>query len=235
MGSLLVCNHKMFLTKDEAINLRNQFKDIDVTGIKLIVCPSYLNLSVFKDFNLGAQDAYYEDKGPYTAEISAYQLSLEGVRYCLVGHSDRKNIDTEKVINLKIKAMLRNSITPIYCIGETKYEKVLMKTSEVLKKQILSGLKDINLGKEEEIIIAYEPIWAVGTGKNIDKKELEDTVLFIRKILKSINIQNFKILYGGSVNSKTIKEISDVQLDGYLVGSNSVLFDELKEIIKCIK
>ena len=131
MNKLVVCNQKMFLTYDEASMLKKQMDEVDFFSVNLIVCPSILNLDIFKNYTIGSQDCFYEDKGAYTGEVSAYDLSFKNVKYVIIGHSDRRKYDNDKEINLKVKAALRNGITPILCIGETKIDKELIRTSEV--------------------------------------------------------------------------------------------------------
>lgn len=235
MKKMLVCNQKMFLTHDEAIILEDEMRNVDLTSVNLIVCPSYLNLDVFKNYNLGAQDAFYEDKGAFTGKVSAYDLSLVGVKYVIVGHSEIRGNDTDDIINKKVKAILRNSMTPILCVGETKIDRELRRTSEVIKRQLKLGLKDVILENSQEVVIAYEPCWAIGSGKHPDETSLEDAVLYIKNILKQINISNYKIIYGGSIGKYTTELLSNKLVDGYLIGSSSVVLDEFKMIIKCIK
>jgi len=235
MKKILVCNQKMFLTHDEAIDLKNKMNDIDFSNVELIVCPSYLNFDCFSEYKLGAQDAFYEDKGAYTSFISAYDLSLRGIKYSLVGHSERRNYDTEKNINLKVKSLLRNSMIPILCIGETENEKKLRKTPEVLRKQIVSALKDINLDSSQEIYIAYEPRYLIGGNDNMYLDDIEDALMYIKKIVDSLSIPNYKLLYGGAINRKNVSEIMSNKIDGFIVGNSSLDADELKAIIKCIK
>lgn len=235
MNKLVVCNQKMFLTYDEASMLKKQMDEVDFSSVNLIVCPSILNLDIFKNYTIGSQDCFYEDKGAYTGEVSAYDLSFKNVKYVIIGHSDRRKYDTDKEINLKVKAALRNGITPILCIGETKIDKELIRTSEVLKKQLYKALEGILLDSNEKIIIAYEPVWAIGGEKTVSKEVIEDTFKYIEKLLKEKNIYNYKLIYGGSITSKNIKNILSDKIDGYLLGLSSVNIDELKKIIKCIK
>ncbi len=235
MNKLVVCNQKMFLTYDEASMLKKQMDEVDFSSVNLIVCPSILNLDIFKNYTIGSQDCFYEDKGAYTGEVSAYDLSFKNVKYVIIGHSDRRKYDNDKEINLKVKAALRNGITPILCIGETKIDKELIRTSEVLKKQLYKALEGILLDSNEKIIIAYEPVWAIGGEKTVSKEVIEDTFKYIEKLLKEKNIYNYKLIYGGSITSKNIKNILSDKIDGYLLGLSSVNIDELKKIIKCIK
>lgn len=234
MKKIIVCNQKMYLTEDEAVILKNQMDKLNFSNIDLIVCPSYLNFNVFKDYNLGAQDCFYEDKGSYTGFISSYDLSLRNIKYSLVGHSERRDFDDDNIINLKVKSILRNSMTPILCVGETKLDKELMKTAEVIKRQLIKSLDKVYLDNTQTIYIAYEPRYLIGGKRPLSKEEIIDTINYMKKIIEYIGINNYKLLYGGSINSNNIKELIDDNVDGYLLGNSSVSFDELNEIINCI-
>lgn len=231
----IICNHKMYLTYDEAKRLKEEMSLIDLSNIELILCPSYLNFNIFKDYKLGSQDSFYIDKGPYTAEVSSYDLSLRGIKYSLVGHKDRRKYDDDKVINLKIKSLLKNSMTPILCIGESKLDKELMRTPEVLKKQLEKALNGIRLEEYQTIYIAYEPSYLIGLDNALSVDKIIDTLDYIKKIVDFIGIKNYKLLYGGAVNSSNIKELLNDKIDGYLLGKSSVDINELEKIIKCIK
>lgn len=235
MKKILVCNQKMYLTPDEAKRLKDQIDTLDVSKIELVICPSYLNYEVFNEYLLGAQDSFYEDKGPYTGKVSAYELSLRGIKYSLVGHSETRDHDDDKIINLKLKAILRNSMTPILCVGETKLDRELRRTPEVIKKQLETALSDIKLDNYQTLYVAYEPRYLIG-GKNVlSKTEIIDAISYIKKIIDYMGIKNYKLLYGGSVNSKNVDSVLIDCLDGLLLGLSSVSFDELRKIIECIK
>lgn len=235
MKKILICNQKMYLTHDEATLLREKMDILDISNLELIVCPSYLNFDVFKNYELGAQNAFYEDKGAYTGEISAYDLSLRKIKYVLVGHSERRIYDDDKIVGLKVKAILRNSMTPILCIGETKLDRELRRTPEVLKKQLEIALNDVKLDDTQELYIAYEPRYLIGGKKALSKAEIIDTINYIRKIINYMKIKNYKLLYGGAITSDNINDVINDNVDGYLLGNSCVSFNELKEIIKCIK
>ena len=220
MKKLVICNQKMFLSYDEAKILKGQMDDIDLSNVDLVVCPNFLNMDVFSGYNLGAQDCHYEERGAYTGSVSPYDLKLRGVSYCLAGHSERRCYDSNKDINLKVKAILRNMMTPVICIGETKIDRAV------------SGIK---LDSEDEIVIAYEPAWAIGGDIALKKEEIEDTFKYIRRVLEENNITNYKLIYGGSITPSNIKSILSDNIDGYLLGSSSASYDELSSIIKCIK
>lgn len=233
MKKIVVCNHKMFLTYDEAISFEKKLRNIDVSNVEFIICPSLINLNIFNNYNLGSQDAFYIDKGSYTSFVSSYMLSLMGVNYSILGHFERRIYDNDKIINKKVKSAIKNSIVPILCVGESIYDKELRKSCDVIKKQISIGLKDIN--SNDYILIAYEPGYAIGSNNSLNKKDILDTFKYIRKILKDNNINNYKLLYGGSINKDNIKNILSDEIDGYLIGKSSTNIDELENIIKSIK
>lgn len=235
MKKILICNQKMYLTKDEAINLSYDYNAIDFSNVELIVCPNYLNFEYFSNYKLGAQNCFYEDKGSYTGEVSPYDLYLRGIKYAILGHSERRMYDTNEIINLKVKACVRNSIIPIICIGESKIEKELLKTSSVLKKQITTALAGVDLTDDYPVLIAYEPVYKIGSSSPLPKEEIEDTFKYIKKILDDMKIPNYKLLYGGSVKGENIKHILSDEIDGYLVGESCINASELNTIIKCIK
>lgn len=231
MNKIIVCNHKMFLSRKDCLEFRKKLDDLTLNSIDLIICPNYLNFDIFNGYKLGAQDAFYENSGDYTSKVSAFNLEEIGVKYSIVGHSYMRKIDTNKIVNLKIKSILNNNMIPILCIGEKGKNRILWKS--VLKKQLRNGLKDID--KNSKIIIAYEPIWTIGTGKMIDSGRLKESISYIKNILSELEISNYKILYGGSVTSSNISNISNNLVDGYLLGKASTSIEELKNIIKCIK
>lgn len=235
MKKTIICNQKMYLTKDEAVNLSREYEEIDFSNVELIVCPGYLNFEAFNNYTLGAQNCFYEDKGAYTGEVSPYDLYLRGIKYSILGHSERRKHDTDEIINLKVKACVRNSIIPIICIGETKTDKELLKTSSVLKKQITTALTGVGLSDDYPVLIAYEPVYKIGSSEPLAKDEIEDTFKYIRKVLDDININNYKVLYGGSVKAKNIESILSEEIDGYLIGGACTKADELNDIVKCIK
>lgn len=231
MNKIIVCNHKMFLSRKDCLELKKNLDNLDINEIDLIICPNYLNFDIFSGYQLGAQDAFYAQDGAYTSKISASNLSEIGIKYSIVGHSYMRKFDTDNVVNLKVKAILDNNMIPILCIGEEDENRKSWEST--ISKQLKDGLKGID--KNSKVIIAYEPIWTIGTGKIIDSSRLEESVNYIKKLLSELEINNYKILYGGSVTSINISEISSNLVDGYLLGKSSASVNELSNIIKCIK
>lgn len=231
MNKLIVCNHKMFLTYDEALNLKNNIDNLNITG-SVIICPNILYLNLFKEYNLGVQDCHSEITGAYTSMVSPYHLSLMGIKYSIVGHSDIRDIYDDNAINKKLKAVLNNSMTPILCIGETQYDRQLNKTIVALKKQLTTALSNVDLELGQELIVAYEPRWIINSNLQMPKEDIIDVFKYIKKILEELGISNYKILYGGNINKDNIKLIDNNIIDGYLLGHSSVDISELSEILK---
>ena len=228
---IVVLNNKSNLDKKEFMEYQNELKKIE-SSYQLVICPSqvYLNSIDLQTFDLGSQNVSSYHQGAYTGEIYAHQLKSLDVKYCLVGHSERRKYqrETNKDINEKIKRLLEEEITPILCIGETKEQKDSKKTKSVLLSELNECLSGIN---NNDIIIAYEPIWAIGTGITPTKDEVEDVLKEIKKVY-----QKNKLIYGGSLNQENIVEFKTSYLiDGYLLGGLSLKPQELKDFISKIE
>ncbi len=228
---IVVLNNKSNLDKKEFMEYQNELKKIE-SSYQLVICPSqvYLNSIDLPTFDLGSQNVSSYHQGAYTGEIYAHQLKSLDVKYCLVGHSERRKYqrETNKDINEKIKRLLEEEITPILCIGETKEQKDSKKTKSVLLSELNECLSGIN---NNDIIIAYEPIWAIGTGITPTKDEVEDVL----KEIKKVYLKN-KLIYGGSLNQENIVEFKTSYLiDGYLLGGLSLKPQELKDFISKIE
>lgn len=200
----------------------------------VVICPPAIYLNNFKDkisnFYLGSQDISRFESGAYTGEISSKSLSDFNVNFCIVGHSERREYFNEKNEDIKEKAfkLLENEIIPIICVGETLEQKQNNKTIDVISNQILNGIPFES--NENNTIIAYEPIWAIGTGLTPSIEEIDIIHKSIRKIDKKIS--DFNIIYGGSVNSKNSKQINDLSdVNGALIGGSSLKIEEFNKII----
>lgn len=220
---LIVANWKMNPgTWQEAEELFNSVKETSA-----VICPPFIYLSGFASYeNLGAQDCFYEEKGAYTGEISVAMLKDLGCKYIIVGHSERRKYfnETDGEVNKKVKAVLEAGLIPIVCIGETEEERENNKTEEVLEKEIKEGLDGVNFSK---IVIAYEPIWAIGTGNACDVEEAQK----MKEVIQKMTSKDAKILYGGSANADNADGyLNQANFDGLLVGGASLKPDEFKRI-----
>lgn len=223
---ILAANFKMNLTLNEINEYIDKIKDIDNKNIVLIPSNIYIPYFLNKKFSVGVQDAYYLDNGAFTGEVSAKQISSLGVNYAIIGHSERRMYfnETNDILNKKILSCESNGLKVIYCIGETKEERESNKTKEVLLKQLGEGLKGAS-----EVIIAYEPRWAIGTNVTPTNEEIEDIISFIK------SKYNYKVLYGGSTNDKNIASLNTISnVDGFLVGGASLDYDKFKKMIEIV-
>ena len=201
---------------------------------KIIYCPPNTLIRPMtkklknSKIEVGAQNCHEKlEYGAFTGSVNSKMLKSVGAKYVIIGHSEvRKAGENNKLINLKIKNSLNSGLKVIFCIGETLKEKRKKITKKVLSQQIVSGLKKIK--KSKNILIAYEPVWAIGTGVIPKKIELFDTIAFIKK-----KIKNLKVLYGGSVNSNNINELKSIEnIDGFLIGGASQDYKKFIDIIK---
>lgn len=228
---IIIGNMKMNLTLNDINYYLENIKGIRYD--KLVLCPTNIYIPYFLNHNIkvGIQNVFYKDMGSFTGEVSAYQASSLGINYAIVGHSERRNIfnETNEDINKKLKHILENNLTPILCIGEKKDEDMKV----VLEKDINEALKDIS--NIDKIIIAYEPVWAIGTNIIPTNEKIEDTIKFIKDYIKEKFNCDILVLYGGSININNIELLNKINnVDGFLIGGASLKVDEFTQIIKCI-
>ncbi len=234
----IVGNWKMNLVLSEAGDLVNRLQDemanMDDT-VDVGVCPVFVYLrdicEILKDSNVyvGAQNMYLEEKGAFTGEVSGVMIKDAGCTHVIIGHSERRTIfqESNSMINSKIKAALRCELNPILCVGEKLEERESDKTEDVVGSQISEGVDSLTSEQVEKLTIAYEPVWAIGTGKTATPEQANEVHTFIRNIIgdrydKGV-AQRIRIQYGGSVNSKNAKELlSQPEIDGALVGGASL-------------
>jgi len=237
-------NWKMYTTATEAEKLVLEMLDkLDgIKGVEKVVCPPFISLVALNmmlqnsSIKLGAQNMYFETEGAYTGEISPIML-CELCEFVILGHSERRWYfgETDEIVNKKVKAALANKLQPILCVGERLAENEAGETEDVINKQVTGALRGIE--PVSNLVVAYEPVWAIGTGKAASGEQAAATIRFIRDVLaklwnKSV-AQNVRILYGGSVNSKNIAEfISRPEIDGALVGGASLKSEEFVSIVE---
>ena len=238
-------NWKMNMLPNETIDFIQELTPlVKDTKNEVILCVPYIDLFYallhVKDTNIkiGAQNMHWEEKGAYTGEISGKMLKSIGVEYVIIGHSERRQYfaETDETVNKKIKSALANGLKPIVCVGETLEQREAGQTEQIVTSQIEKAFKDIPASLLEQIIIAYEPIWAIGTGKTATKEDANTTIMQIRKKLAEIYGQNEAdgviIQYGGSVKSSNAKELFEMSdIDGGLVGGASLKADEFSKIV----
>ena len=218
----------------------------NIKKAEIVLCPPFVYLPQLAGLGgrgkltFGSQNCFWEEKGAFTGEISVSMLKDLGCRYVIVGHSERRGYfgETGEVLNKKTKAVLASGLKAIFCVGETPEEKEGGRTKDILKLQIEEGLAGVPEEKIKDIIIAYEPVFAIGSGKACPPSELKAIVAIIKEILSrpyGDNVsQKIRVLYGGSVNSQNASDyIKDVGIDGLLVGGASLDAKEFLKILKC--
>jgi len=247
----IIANWKMNLSLAQTIKLVREFKK-KFSGFsqgEAVVCPSLLFLTevaaILKGsaIKLGAQNVSWENKGAYTGEVSAGMLAEVGCQYVILGHSERRKylLENYEMIHKKVRAVLEiENLTPIVCVGETMEEKKSDKRDFVLVEQLQQALSGIDVFGKQKIIVAYEPIWAIGTGTAIAPAEAEYAHKIIKLALNDMfGMQviktNFNVIYGGSINAKNVKGFNNLEnMDGLLVGGASLKAEEFYKVAKSI-
>ena len=238
-------NWKMNMLPNEAINFIEQFAPlVKDTKNEVILCVPYIDLFYAllnvqgTNIKIGAQNTHWEESGAYTGEVSAKMLKSIGVEYVIIGHSERRQYfaETDETVNKKIKSALTNGLKPIVCVGETLEQREQGITKNIITNQVEKALEEISAENLKNIIIAYEPIWAIGTGKTATKEDANETIKQIREKIAEKYGQNVAdgviIQYGGSVKSSNAKELFEMSdIDGGLVGGASLKPDEFSKIV----
>lgn len=246
---LIAGNWKMNNSNKEALELVNQLKDLvkDVKDRDIMIAPTFTCLSdvhnALKGSNikLGAQNLYFEEKGAFTGQISADMLLAVGCEYVIVGHSECRDIFGEKdeLINKKVKRALDKNLIPVLCVGEHLEEREKGITSDIVSNQTKEAFKGLSEAEAKKVVIAYEPVWAIGTGKTATPQDADEVHKTIRETLKSLYNDNVAegmiILYGGSVNEKNADDLLNMpNIDGALVGGASLVADKFARIVNYI-
>jgi triosephosphate isomerase len=243
---IIAGNWKMYNTVSEALALVNELKPL-VAGAKnreIVIAPAFTALDAVgkavsgSNVKLSGQDIYWEEKGAFTGQISPAMLKDVGCEYAIIGHSERRQFfgETDATVNKKIFAAVKFGLTPIICIGETLQEREKGQTFTVLGRQVREGLVNVTKDQIAKMVLAYEPVWAIGTGVTATKEQAEDAHVFIRKTISSMfgtaAADEVRILYGGSVKPENIAELMDqLNIDGALVGGASLKADSFAKIV----
>lgn len=230
--------------KEFAIASKELKKFADSKGVDIGVAPTYLSLETVKkanpDLNVAAQNCYFEDHGAFTGEISIPMLLDLGVDWVIIGHSERRSYfaETNETCNKKLVALFKNKMTPIYCVGETLDEFERGDTKKIIKVQIEVGLLGLEAKDVAKMVIAYEPVWSIGTGKNASKAIAQDICAYIRELVRvhfGDAADKVRILYGGSVKPENVHDyLTQPDVDGALVGGASLKVDSFKQLIENI-
>jgi triosephosphate isomerase len=241
-------NWKMHKDLSESQNLISKLINVlgkEDVNCDIIICPPFTSLSEAADLvkntkiKLGAQNMHFENKGAFTGEVSAAMLKSVGCEYVILGHSERRAIfnESDEIINRKIKKALDSGLKPIFCIGETLQQRDGGIMNDVIKWQVTEGLQHISKGEMEKVIIAYEPVWAIGTGVTATPQQAQEVHVYVRQLINNIfgedTAQELIIQYGGSVKPDNARELlSQSDIDGALVGGACLEADSFLKIIK---
>lgn len=232
---IVIANWKMNLSVPEStVLLEKYLKEISPEKTEVVICPTFMDIYAAEKvlngskIKVGAQNVFYEDAGAYTGEVSADQLR-GFAEYCLVGHSERRHIfgETDKVVAKKAATCVKHGITPVVCVGESLHEKMDGLTKLVVAGQVEASLADLTAKEVAEIVIAYEPVWAIGSGHVDSAKDAAGVIKNIRNLVKVLHgtkvAEAVRILYGGSLNEKNVKGFAfEEEIDGFLVGGSSL-------------
>lgn len=244
---IIAGNWKMYKTLKEgqelAVALRREFYSSE--NVDIVLCPPFTLLVTLADaletsnLSLGAQDCFWLDEGAFTGEVSPKMLKDAGCKFVIIGHSERRQFfnETNEGVNKKVKAVLPHGLTPIMCVGETLAEREKELTFKVLDEHVRNGLKDISADEAQKVIIAYEPVWAIGTGKTATPAQAQEAHKYIRDLLARLYNEEtagaIRIQYGGSVKPEnTLELMSEPDIDGALVGGASLKAESFSEIIR---
>jgi triosephosphate isomerase len=244
---IIAGNWKMYKTESEAVDLASDLRQSlkDVSGVKVLICPPFTSLSSVgkviegSNISLGGQNMHWEEKGAYTGEISPTMLLTAGCEYVIIGHSERRALfsETDNSVSLKTKSSLKFGLSPIICVGERLEQREANETKEVVEHQVKGAFRDLNSEDAAKTVVAYEPVWAIGTGKTATPEQANEVHLFIRELLSSEFgkqcAEKINILYGGSVKPENSGELLGMpEIDGALVGGASLSAESFERIVR---
>lgn len=242
---IIAGNWKMNMTPSQAKELVKDLKPlVKDASCEVVVCPPFVDLPFVAEeikgsnIHLGAQNVHWEEKGAYTGEIAAEMLKEIGVEFVIIGHSERRQFfgETDETVNKRLKAALQHDLIPIVCVGESLEQRESGVTNQIVNTQIKGAFADISSDDAEKIVVAYEPIWAIGTGKTATKEDANDTIKEIRKTIADIYgndiAEKVRIQYGGSMkpaNATELMSMSDI--DGGLIGGASLKAEDFSKVV----
>ena len=244
--AIIAGNWKMNKTPDEARALVEELIPLVADAeCDVVVCPPFVDLCPVSkaikgtNIHLGAQNIHWAKSGAFTGEISADMLKKFGVEYAIVGHSERRQYfgETDATVNMRAKAALENGISPIICVGESLEQRERGETDEFVASQVRGALEGISADDARRVVIAYEPIWAIGTGRTATAEMAEETITVIRKTLRSIfgndAAETVRIQYGGSMNPQNAASLMAMEnIDGGLIGGASLKAEDFSKVVK---
>jgi len=238
-------NWKMNMTLDESVNLINELKQISTNDVDIKIAPSFTNLNKAvslldsSKIEVIAQNVHPEERGAFTGEISIEMLKSVGVHSIIIGHSERRKHfnENDSILSKKAKTAIDNSLNIIFCVGEELSEREKGNHFELIKNQIINGLFGLDIDQIKNVVVAYEPVWAIGTGKTAENYQIQEMHEYIRKLFNdkygSDISQQIRILYGGSVKPNNAEEIFSLNdVDGGLIGGASLNFSDFNAIVQ---
>ena len=242
-------NWKMNMLPNEVISMIQKLEPlVENANAEIVLCVPYIDLFYAlltvqgTNIKIGAQNMYFEESGAYTGEVSGKMLRSIGVKYVIIGHSERRTIfgETDEIVNKKVKSALSNRLKPIICVGETLEQREAGKAHKVITKQTKKALEGLTDKQISSIIIAYEPVWAIGTGKTATKEDANESIKAIRKEVEKLYGKEISekviIQYGGSMNPSNAKELLEMSdIDGGLVGGASLVAKDFATIVNCVQ
>lgn len=242
---IIAGNWKMNKTPSETTELINRLAPlVKDTDVDVVVCPPFVCLPAAKEalngtnIKLGAQNMHFEDSGAFTGEVSPVMLKAMGVEYVIIGHSERRQYfgETDELVNTKVLAAIEHGLIPIICVGETLQQREQGVTEELVRLQTKIALKGVSPEEAKKVVIAYEPVWAIGTGKTSSAEDANEVIGAIRKAISSIYNQEVadavRIQYGGSAKPDNISELMSMpEIDGGLIGGASLTAEDFEKIV----
>ncbi len=242
---IIAGNWKMFKTIPEAVSFVDMIKeDVWGTDVEVVLCVPFTLLHSVKmaamgtNIKVGAQNMHYEENGAFTGEVAPAMLKEVGVDYVIIGHSERRQYfnETNQSVNLKVKKVIEHGMLPIMCCGETLEQREAGETKSFVKSQVVEGLEGVSPADAIKVVIAYEPIWAIGTGRTASAEDANDVIAYIREVVEELYgsevSEEVRIQYGGSVKPENVSEIMDQpDIDGALVGGASLKPDSYVQLV----